>query len=105
MPHAYADVLCSCGYNQKYHCSSHDDGGFLQEFTCNDFRISVLKRTQSSFPLCFNQLEGLCFDITCRQCRKEQYIKYGAKTFKKKRRNEYYECCGKKLSFHFNWEH
>ncbi len=105
MPHAYADVCCSCDYYQKYHCCSREDGGFLPQFTCNDFTISVLKRTQVGWLMGFNQLAGLYFDITCLKCRRERHIKYEAKTFGKKRKNEYHECCGKKLSFHFNWEH
>ena len=35
MTHAYADVLCSCGNNQQYHCHSHDKGSFLAQFKHN----------------------------------------------------------------------
>ena len=105
MPHAYADVLCSCLENKQYHCFSHDDGGYLPQFKCSHFRIAVLKRAQIGWAFGFNQLAGLYFDVTCLQCGEEKHIEYEAKTFGKEAKNEYIKCCGIKLSFHFNWEH
>ena len=105
MPHAFADVRCFCNINMKYHCFSHDKDEYLEDFICPHFRACVLKKAQFGWLMGFNQLAGLYFNVTCLGCGREQSFSYKAKTFGKKSKDCYFNCCNNTLSFHFNWSH
>ena len=105
MPHAYAEVICSCRKSEKYECFSHDNSEFLKDFTCEHFRISVFKKAQLGLLLGFDQLAGLYFDVCCNKCGKHKNISYEAKTFGKNDRKDFILCCGNSINFNFTWAH
>ena len=105
MPHAFAEVKCSCSFIAKYHCHSHDKDGYLKDFKCPHFRSSVFKRAQIGLLLGFDQLAGLYFNITCLECNKQKIISYEAKTFGKENKDDNFKCCGNIVSFHFHWDY
>ncbi len=106
MPHAFADVRCSCGIVFKYHSYSHDKDGHLTDFICPHFRSSVIKRVQAGWLIGFDQLAGLYFDITCLNCNAQKKFQFEAKTFGEENDDAYFKCCGSSLlSFHFYWSH
>ena len=106
MPHAFADVICSCNKNMKYHCSNfYDNNGYLEDFICPHFRISVLRKVQRGWLIGFDQLAGLYFDVICLNCRNKKSFSYEAKTFGKENKSEQFKCCNNTLNFDFKWSH
>ena len=106
MPHAYVEIVCAvCQKNIKYHCFSHDNDGYLEDFNCHHFKASVFKRTSAGLLLGFDQLAGIYVTITCINCGKVQNVSYEAKTFGKKDRDYKINCCNNTLDFHCKWAH
>ena len=105
MPHAYAELKCTCGKSKKYHCFSHDKDGFLNGFNCDHFNAAAYKKAQIGLLLGFDQLAGLYFNVSCKKCGKKQNLSYEAKTFGKKKKKEFFLCCGNSLNFNFTWAH
>ena len=104
MPHAFAEVRCSCGKISKYHCFSHDNDDYLPDFICPHFRSSVFKKAQIGWMIGFDQLAGLYFNVTCLNCNSQKKFKYEAKTFGKNNEDTFFKCCGTSiLNFHFYW--
>ena len=105
MPHAHAEVICSCNEKKKYHCFSHDKDGNLEEFNCHHFTCKASKKAQTGWLLGFDQLAGLYFNITCLICGKNEKYSYEAKTFGKEAKDYKFRCCNSTLAFHCTWEH
>ena len=105
MPHAYAEIICSCGQSEKYHCHSHDKDGYLNDFNCGYFNVAVFKKAQIGILMGFDQLAGLYFNISCKKCGRKEHMLYEAKTFGKKEKKDFFLCCGNSLNFKFSWAH
>lgn len=106
MPHSYVEIFCSpCQYNKKYHCFSHDDDGYLEDYKCHHFKCTVFKRTATGWLLGFDQLAGIYVTITCLKCGKVEKFSYEAKTFGKEDKDCKIYCCNNTLDFHCTWAH